>query len=159
MSLSAQRLRRITKHRHRLERMQEQQFAVARKATATRAVALQESVDELTAALAAGGAVAGQLDPALLAAGSAHLVRTKKAIAAKEAALRQSRLVEQAELDELLERRRDRKATESLLESRLVAARTDREQAEARRIDESATRNWQRGRSSRPPTAWEGAER
>jgi len=93
----------------------------------------------------------------VLGSASAYLVRTKRAIAAREAALRQSRIAEDAVRETLLDRRRDRKASETLLDARLAAGRRRREQVEARRIDESAASNWQRAgdRLLSPPS--EGA--
>lgn len=157
MSLTPARLRRITRHRRRIERLQEQQFAIARQATAERERAAEAALRAHAAALDERGEARGLVDPAVLGSASAYLVRTKRAIAAREAALRQSRIAEDAVRETLLDRRRDRKASETLLDARLAAGRRRREQVEARRIDESAASNWQRAgdRLLSPPS--EGA--
>jgi hypothetical protein len=157
MSLTPARLRRITRHRRRLERLQEQQFALARQATVERERAAAAAVQAHAAALDEGGQACGPVDLALLGSASAYLVRTRRTIAAREAALRQSRVAEEAVRETLLDRRRDRKATETLLDARLADDRRRREQMEARRIDESATHNWQRAKDLLLSPPWEGA--
>jgi len=157
MSLTPARLRRLTKHRRRLERLQEQQFAVARQATLQREHAVATARQAHNPALGTGAVADKPVDLTLLGSASAYLVRTNRTIAAREAALRQSRIAEEAVLETLLEKRRDRKATETLLDARLAADRRRREHVEARRIDESATRNWQRAKDLPISPPWEGA--
>jgi flagellar export protein FliJ len=63
-------------------------------------------------------------------------------IAARKAALEHSALDVEAERSELLLRRRDRKALETLLDKRLEEERIERARAELRLIDELATTRW-----------------
>jgi flagellar export protein FliJ len=132
------------KHRERLERLQEQELAGALRLYRRREDALTESLGNREALLDAGLAAAGPVDIADLHARLAYLRRVDREIVARRAALQHSAGDVEEERSELLIRRRDRKAIETLLDRRLEEERLERNRAELRLIDELATTRWRR---------------
>lgn len=144
MTLSPQRLRRLVRQRERLEKVQEGELAQALRLYRRREEALNESFanrDALLDARFEGGA----LDVADFLAAGEYLRRVDREITARRAALDHSAADVEEERAELMVRRRDRKAMESLLEKRLEEERLAGRRAEQRLIDELATTRW------RPP--------
>lgn len=144
MTLTPQRLRRLVKQRERLERMQEQELAEAQQLYTTRERALLQSQGEREAALNLGVPASGRVEPAEMAASITFLGRVDREIGARRAALAHSAEDVAAERDELLIRRRDRKAMEVLLEKRLDEERLAEKRAERKLIDELASTRWER---------------
>ncbi len=143
MTLTPQRLRRLVKHRERLERLQEQELAEALRHFRRREDALHESLGNREALLDFGRS-SGTVDVASLHAELAYLRRVDREILARRAALQHSANDVEEERSELLARRRDRKAIETLLDRRLEEERIERNRAELRFIDELATTRWRR---------------
>jgi flagellar export protein FliJ len=141
MTLAPQRLKRLVKQRERLEKLQEGELAEAMRLYRRREESLNESLGNRTALLDRQGAV-GSVDVADFLAAGDYLRRVDREIAARKAALEHSALDVEAERSELLLRRRDRKALETLLEKRLEEERIERARAELRLIDELATTRW-----------------
>ncbi len=143
MTLTPQRLRRLVRHRERLERLQEQELAEALRHFRRREDALYESLGNREALLDLGRS-SGTVDVASLHAELAYLRRVDREILARRAALQHSANDVEEERAELLGRRRDRKAIETLLDRRLEEERIERNRAELRFIDELATTRWRR---------------
>ena len=144
MTLTPQRLTRLVKQRERLERLQEQELAEAQRLYATRESALLESQASREGALDSPIPSLGQLRPEDLALNVAFLRRVDREIAARSAALAHSAEDVSLERDELLARRRDRKAMETLLEHRLEDERLAAQREERKLIDELASTRWVR---------------
>lgn len=144
MTLTPQRLKRLVKHRERLERLQEQELAEALRLHRRREEALHESLANREALLDIQRPAAGPLDAADLQAELAYLRRVDREILARRAALQHSANDVEAERSELLDRRRDRKAMEALLDHRLEEERLARNRAERALIDELAATRWRR---------------
>jgi flagellar export protein FliJ len=136
-------LKRLVKQRERLERLQEAELAEAMRLYARREEALNESKSNRDALLDAPVG-AGPLDLADLEAGMLYLRRVDREIDARSAALAHSANDVEEERNELMLRRRDRKAMDALLEKRLEEERIARNRAEIRLIDELAVTRWQR---------------
>lgn len=145
MTLTPQRLRRLVKQRERLEKLQEGELAEAMRLYRRREDALNESIGNREALLdtAFGG---NALDIADLLAAGDYLGRVDREIAARRAALQHSASDVEEERAELMDRRRDRRAMETLLERRLEEERIERTRAEMRLIDELATTRWRPAR-------------
>ena len=143
MSLTPQRLKRLVKQRERLERLQEMELAEAMRLHARREEALNESRANRESLLDAPVGT-GPVDLADLEAGMLYLRRVDREITARSAALATSANDVEEERNELLLRRRDRKAMDALLEKRLEEERIAGNRAELRRIDELAVTRWQR---------------
>jgi len=144
MPRDVRRLRRLATYRSRLERIQELKLAAARRATMERVSALQNSQERLDAMLALGHANHGQVDPVVLESGSGYLVRVGREISARSAALRHFEMVEERERQQVLERRRDRRAMESLVEAESVRLAEEQRKAGAASLDEHARTTWWR---------------
>jgi flagellar export protein FliJ len=144
MTLTPHRLKRLVKHRERLERLQEQELAEAQRLHRRREDALNESIGNREMLLDGGRPDAGAVDLAALDAELAYLRRVDREIVARGAALQHSANDVEQERTELLSRRRDRKAIETLLDRRLEEERIARNRAELRFIDELATTRWRR---------------
>lgn len=144
MPLSPLRLKRLVRHRERLERLQEREFGAALAVEARRRAALDESHSNREQLLRHGEA-GGPVDVAGSLAAAEYLRRLDREIAARGAALAHSREDVEDERAALLERRRDRKAVETLLDRRLEEQRLEAARAELRRFDELAAARW------RPP--------
>jgi flagellar export protein FliJ len=142
MTLTPQRLKRLVTQRERLERIQEGEFAEAQRLLLRREHALDESRQQRAAVLDAGAPARGPIDPADFLAAVAYLRRVEREIGAREAALAHSEADVAEERGVLLERRRDRKAVETLLDRRLEEERIARNRADIKRIDELATNRW-----------------
>ncbi len=145
MTLTPQRLRRLVKQRERLEKLQEGELAEAMRLYRRREDALNESIGNREALLdtAFGG---NALDVADLLAAGDYLGRVDREISARSAALQHSASDVEEERAELMDRRRDRRAMETLLERRLEEERIERARAEMRLIDELATTRWRPAR-------------
>ena len=143
MTLSPQRLRRLVKQRERLEHLQEQELAEARRLQAVRQQALDDAAARRERYLDAPIPRQGAVDVGGLAAGNGYLLHVQRDIAARRAAVAHSDADVAEELEELLGRRRDRKAMETLLDRRLEEERIERNRADIKRIDELAVNRWQ----------------
>jgi flagellar export protein FliJ len=141
MPLTPRRLSRLARHRERLERLQEERLAEARQLQLRRRGALDEARSSREQALDCG-AGEGPLDLTGLAGVSFYLVRAGREIDARTAALRHSDATVEAERARLLERRRDVRAIETLLERRLAEQRLEQSRAAIERLDEQAARRW-----------------
>lgn len=141
MTLTPQRLRRLVKQRERLEKLQEGELAAATRLYRRREDALNESLGNREQ-LMESTANDGPLDVADFLAAGAYLRRVDREIGARRAALEHSANDVEEERNELLLRRRDRKAMEALLDKRLEEERIERARAESRLIDELATTRW-----------------
>lgn len=141
MTLTPQRLKRLVKQRERLEKLQEGELAQAMRLYRKREEALDESRsnrEHLLDERSNGGTI----DVADFLAAGEYLRRVDREIVARSAALQHSANDVEEERAELLIRRRDRKAMETLLERRLEEERIERNRAELRLIDELATTRW-----------------
>lgn len=141
MTLTPQRLKRLVKQRERLEKLQEGELAEALRLFRKREDSLNESIANREQ-LMDTAAAEGPLDMADFIAAGAYLRRVDREIGARRAALEHSAIDVEEERNELLLRRRDRKAMETLLEKRLEEERVERTRAEMRLIDELATTRW-----------------
>ena len=144
MTLTPQRLKRLVKQRERLEKLQEGELAEATRLFERRQDALNESLGN-RAQLLDLAASEGPLDIADFLAAGEYLRRVDREIGARTAALEHSANDVAEERAELLVRRRDRKAMETLLDRRLDEERRERARAELRFIDELATTRWRPG--------------
>ncbi len=141
MTLTPQRLRRLVKQRERLEKLQEGELAGAMRLYRKREESLNESIGNREQ-LMDTAATQGPLDMADFIAAGAYLRRVDREIGARRAALEHSANDVEEERNELLLRRRDRKALETLLDKRLEEERIERARADLRLIDELATTRW-----------------
>lgn len=147
MTLTPQRLKRLVKQRERLEKLQEGELAEATRLYERRQDALNESLGNREQLLDQA-ASEGPLDVADFLAAGAYLRRVDREIGARTAAVEHSANDVAEERTELLLRRRDRKAMETLLDRRLEEERKERARAETRLIDELATTRWRPGGAS-----------
>ena len=150
MTLSPQRLRRLMKHRERLERIQEMELAEAQRLYFTRLTALNESETQRDRYLDTPVPQSGRVHPVDLNAGADYLRRVEREIGARAAAVTHSEADVAEERNELLARRRDRKAIEALLDRRLEEERIAYNRADIKRIDELAINRWQPPAQSSP---------
>jgi flagellar export protein FliJ len=134
-------LKRLVKQRERLEKLQEGELAEAMRLYRKREEALDESLGNREQLMQAS-AEEGPLDMADFLAAGAYLRRVDREIGARRAAHEHSATDVEEERGELLLRRRDRNAMESLLDKRLAEERAERARAELRFIDELATTRW-----------------
>lgn len=144
MPRDVKRLRRLVAYRRRLERLQELNLAGARRATLDRLDALQDSRGRLDAMLALGHANQGSVDPLVLSSGSGYLVRVGREINARTAALRHFESIEARERQQVLERRRDRRAIETLVEAESARLAEEQRREGAATLDEHARTTWWR---------------
>jgi flagellar export protein FliJ len=142
MTLTPPRLRRLVTHRERLERLQELELAEAQRLRLVRQQALEESHASRTRLLDAGVPAHGPVEPADLASNTDYLLRVQREIRARAAAVAHSDDEVAEEREVLLSRRRDRKAMEALLDSRVEEERIARNRADIKRIDELAVNRW-----------------
>src|SRR5512140_2203201 len=133
MSLTPQRLRRLVRYRERLERIQELELAGAQRLYQARLRALESAQDDRERALDVGIAAGGPIDPGELLARVDYLRRADREIGARRSALAHSADDVAEERNALMERRRDRKAMETLLDRRLEEDRVQALRDEARR--------------------------
>jgi len=131
------------RHREQLERAQQLSLADAQRRRGQRAAILAASVTD-HATFLDSGALVGPVDWTILAAGEAYVVRLNRDIAAQAAALRHSDEEVEAERLGLLERRRDVKAMEALLDRRIEEERVQGNRQESKRLDEQAGIRWLR---------------
>ncbi len=143
MALTPARLKRLVKHREQLERAQQLSLAEAQRRRAERAAILAASAADRGAFLDSG-ALLGVVDWTLMAAGEAYILRLNRDIAAEAAALRHSDEEVEAERLRLLERRRDVKAMEALLDRRVEEERLQRNREDSKRLDEQGGIRWLR---------------
>jgi flagellar export protein FliJ len=146
MALTPERLKRLVRHREQLERTQQIHLAEAQRRRAQRAGVLAASVSG-RAAFLDSGPVVGTVDWSLLAAGEAYIVRLNRDIAAQAAALHHSDEEVECERIQLLQRRRDVKAMEALLDRRVEEERIQRNRRDSKRLDEQAGIRWLRRNS------------
>jgi flagellar export protein FliJ len=146
MARSIARLRKLATYRSRLERVQEARLALARRDSMQRESSLQESRERLDAMLSLEGANRGEVDPAVLAAGSGYVVRVNREIETRARALQHYRSLEDKERQQVLELRRDRRAMESLLERELERQAEEERRTQAQLLDERAGQTWLRNR-------------
>ena len=149
MTLTPQRLRRLVKQRERLEKLQEGELAEALRLYRRREDALNESLGNREQ-LMQTTAAEGPLDMADFLAAGAYLRRVDREIGARRSALEHSANDVEEERAELLNRRRDRKAMETLLDRRLEEERVERARAEMRLIDELAVTRWRPREGTNP---------
>lgn len=149
MPLSSKRLKRLIRQRELLERLQQRELAEAVALRDRRAAALAEA-HRSRELLFDAGTPGGPVDVADLIAGAAYLARIERDIAARAAALAHSEDDVAEERAALMERRRDRRAFELLLDRRLAAERIERERAQARQLDDLVAARWRATTPSRP---------
>jgi len=143
MPLTPDRLRRLVRQREQLETLQEGRLGKALGQKAHRELAVRESQSTRAAFFVeARGSGEGEVDPMLLAAGRAYTLRLDREIAARKAALAHSETDVEIERDRLLDRRRDRRAMETLLEKWLADRKIAINRSQAKRLDEQATVRW-----------------
>jgi flagellar export protein FliJ len=142
MSLDPKRLRRLVKQRERLEHVQEGVLAAATRLHTERLGALDAVCAARLALFDEGLVRGGAVDPATLASASAYVVRLERDIEARRAALAHSAAGVEAERLRLLERRRDRKAMEVLLDHQLAEQRLRQQRAAGLVLDEIASNRW-----------------
>ncbi len=142
MTLTPKRLQRLVKHRERLERVQQQQLAEVRQQHQRRERALADTEARREQALGAGAPSGGPVDPGERAAADAYVVRLKREAGARRAALGHSAEAVERERRALMERRRDVRAIEALLDRHLRDEQLLRTRKEAQRLDETAARRW-----------------
>lgn len=142
MSLTPQRLRRLVRYRERLERLQEMELASAQRLYHVRLDALEAAHGDCERTLDQPVPRVGPVDTAELMSRVDYLGRAKREISARQAALAHSEDDVSEERAALLDKRRDRKAMEALLDHRLAADRLEANRAETRRIDEMAVTRW-----------------
>jgi flagellar export protein FliJ len=135
----------LVRHRERLEHLQEAELAEANHLLAVRRGALHEAHDLRQRAVDTPVPGRGPVDPADLLLCTVYLARAERDIDARRAAVLHSEADVAEELASLLERRRDRKAMETLLGRRIEQERIERNRADINRIDELAVNRW------RPP--------
>lgn len=143
MALTPDRLKRLVRHREQLENAQQLSLADAQRRRSHRAAILSGSLTDHRTFLGSGAPV-GSVDWTILAAGEAYVVRLNRDIAAQTAALRHSDDEVAAERLRLLQRRRDVKAMEALLDRRIEEERLHRNRQESKRLDEQAGIRWLR---------------
>ncbi len=141
MPLSSKRLRRLIRQRELLERLQQRELAEAIALRNRRAAALAEARTSRELLLQAGPQP-GPVDVTDRIAAAAYLVRIERDIAARDAALAHSEEDVAEERAALMERRRDRRAFELLLERRHAAERLERDRTLARQLDELVAARW-----------------
>lgn len=142
MTLTPKRLQRLARHRERLERLQQQQLAETRQHHLRRERALAETEARREQVLAAGAPSDGPVDPGERAAADAYIVRLKREAGARKAALGHSAEAVERERRALMERRKDVRAIEALLDRYITEERSRRGRNEAWRLDEAAARQW-----------------
>lgn len=150
MSLTPQRLRRLVRYRERLERLQEMELASAQRLYQVRREALDAATGDRERTLDIAVPAQGAVNTADLMSRVDYLGRAQREIGARQAALAHSEDDVAEERAALLEKRRDRKAMEALLEHRLEAGRIEANRAELRRIDEMAVTRWHPRQEEKP---------
>lgn len=143
MALTPERLKRLVKHREQLERSQKLCLAEAQRRRSQREAMLAASLVDRDSFLDSGAAV-GAVDWTVLAAGTAYVLRLNRDIVARSAGLRHSDDEVEGERLRLLERRRNVKAMEALLDRRIEEERVRRNREEGKRLDEQAGIRWLR---------------
>ncbi|MBI5947941.1 MAG: flagellar FliJ family protein [Chloroflexi bacterium] len=129
-------------HRERLERVQVQALGRELQREQTRREALLSVQGEREAFFAAGAPANGPLEPGELVAAAAYALRMEREIGARAAALAHSGAAVAVERGLLMERRRDLRAVETLLEKRVAAERDAARRQEMHRLDELAGQRW-----------------
>ncbi len=142
MTLTSRRLERLVAHRERLERIQAQALARELKAEQVRRDALLSVERDREAFFAAGAPSRGRLESGELLASAAYALRVEREIGARRTALAHSAAAVAGERGILMERRRDLRAVEILLEKRLAEERDAALRQEMHRLDELAGQRW-----------------
>lgn len=143
--MTAKRLLRLVAYRERLEGLQEAVLARAVQRQAERRAALAASASA-RATLIATEVPEGTLDPFAFHIAGIYLRALDRQVEARQSALAHSDLEVQQERERLLERRRNRKAMDSLLQRRLAEAREERNRGAIAQLDEQARVRWLRSR-------------
>ncbi len=139
------RLERILRHRERLERLAEGEFAEARRLAAARRERLGAVESARRVLLTRGGPPpAGTVDHDVLQTEVAYRLLLLRRMEARRGALQAAEREEAARLDALLERRRARRAIEVVIERREERERKRRQRRERARLDEVAASRWWR---------------
>ncbi|OAI42756.1 hypothetical protein AYO38_02845 [bacterium SCGC AG-212-C10] len=128
-------------YRERLEKLQEQELARAVQAMTLREQALAEK-QALRREYLASTVKRGRVDPIELQAGMAYGQRLERDIEARTAALQHSAAMVAEERLRVMERRRDRKAMEALLDARIAADRLEHNRTAIALMDEAAVTRW-----------------
>ena len=142
MTLTPRRLEKLVSYRERLEHVQEGKLGIAQRAHQERERTLAETRARRESLFAAGAPSAGAFEPVDLEGGLAYVGRLDREIAATNAALVHSANAVNFERNQLLNRRRDRKAMETLLDKEREAQRRAALRSEQQALDEVALRNW-----------------
>ena len=142
MTLTPRRLKKLVSYRERLEQVQEGKLAIAQRAHRERERSLADTRALRESLFATGAPANGTFEPADLERGLAYVGRLEREIAATNAALVHSATAVAFERDELLIRRRDRKAMETLLDREQEFQRRTELREEQKALDEVALRGW-----------------
>jgi flagellar export protein FliJ len=142
MSLTPQRLKKLVTYRERLEHVQEGKLGVAQRSHQQRERALADTSALRESLFEAGWPAAGAFEPIDLELVLAYVGRLEREIAATNAALVHSANGVAFEREQLLIRRRDRKAMETLLDRERESERKAALRKEQRVLDEVALRGW-----------------
>ncbi len=148
MKRSLRRIARLISYRERLERAAERSLAEARRAALVRAERLAATRSARETLLREGGPPpSGTVELELLVTGQAHGRQLLRLAEAQAAALAHAREQEGQRLAALLDRRRERRALELLLQRRRALWLREERRRAMERLDEFATVRWWRGRS------------
>ena len=142
MTLTPQRLKRLVAYRERLEQVQEGKLGTAQRAHQQREQSLARTQEIRQSLFATGAPVSGAFDPTDLELTYAYIGRLERDIGATSAALVHSANAVAFERGQLLIRRKDRKAMETLLDRVHETERLAAQHQEQRTLDEIALRDW-----------------
>jgi len=151
MTLTSRRLRRLVAHRERLERLQAQALARELQREQVRRGALLSVERDREDFFAAGAPSRGPLEPAELLASAAYALRVEREIGTRRTALAHSEAAVAGERGTLMERRRELRAVETLLEKRVAEERSAALRQEMQRLDELAGQRWLAGAGDAAP--------
>jgi flagellar export protein FliJ len=138
-------LKRLIRYRERLERLQEKELALRLRRQDERRAALAAVIDARRTLIEAPVVPPGRVQPGLLLAAEAYLQALGRHEGARRAALDLSAQEVADERARLLERRRDRRALEVVLERHLAAERLREGRDASRQLDEAGATRWLRG--------------
>lgn len=144
MTLSPERLRRLVRHRKRLEQVEERGLTEAVALGRARQSVLDVSIQERALSLSPGNFVGPEVDLAARMGGRRYIERKDRLIAAQRSAVEHSEREADEARERLLQRRRDRRALEVLLDRELREASLRRERREANHLDEIGASSWHR---------------
>ncbi len=144
MTLSPVRLRRLVKHRKRLEQVEERSLTEALALGRARQAVLDLSIQQRVLALSPGNFAGPEVDLAARMSGRRYIERADRLITAQRSAVEHSGREADEARDRLLQRRRDRRALEALLDRELKEQSLRRERREAIHLDEVGASIWHR---------------